>query len=631
LKRIGSFYGSSNQFILTSATIGNPDELAENLIEAEIAIIKDDGSPKGEKHFGIYNPPIINSELRIREKHYVETTKLGETLYRNRNQTIIFCQTRRSVELMVVALHEKLALDSDARKSVRGYRSGYLAEYRRRLERGLKNGDIRIIIATTALELGIDCGQIDAAILDGFPGTIAGTWQQAGRAGRKSNASIAILVVSENPLDQFLARNPDYLFSQNPEKALINPNNDLILLDHIKCAVFELPFSDGEAFGSVPYLQLKEFLEVLQQTGTVINANGSSYWASRHYPASDISLRNASAKRLNLVVKDENNEKIIGQVDEESAYWMTHPEAVYLHDGESYLVENLDMEINRIDLRPFAGEYYTKPHQNRNIEVTNILLREHREGGKKIFGELLIEERVTGFHKVSWVSYEILETKELTLPTTTLSTSGYIYCFNKSSIDQLRKLGFWRNDRQDYGPQWKILRKKTLSRDQYRCQSCGHPFETRQLHIHHKIPLRMFRNSSRANQLSNLITLCTTCHASAEKSVRVRSGLAGLAYLLRNIAPLFLMCDKHDLGVHFDPESPTNDGEATFFLYDRVPGGLGFSKEFYYLHETIMENATDLVNDCDCFDGCPGCVGPGGEFGSGSKKETIALIEIMKS
>ncbi len=629
LKRIAKFYGSDIQFLLTSATIGNPSELAENLIETDVTIIDNDGAPHGTRHFIIYNPPIINSDIAIRSSRFNEISKIAKKLFVNKIQTIIFCQTRRLVELLLILLHKELGDDNHISQSVRGYRSGYLPEHRRKLEKGLKNGDITIIVATTALELGIDCGQMDAVILDGFPGTISGTWQQAGRAGRKTNSALAILVASSNPLDQFLARNPNFLFEQNPERGLINPNNILILLDHVKCSLFELPFSDQDGLGSLKSEQLLELLYLLERTGIAYKTKNTTYWASIDYPANEVSLRNASASRYKLIQLIGEKERIIGEIDEESVFWMTHPEAIYLHEGNSFYVEELDIANHRVNLHNFQADYYTRPQQNREIELIEDLIQEQTPGGIKIFGELLIHEQVTGYQKIRWGLNEIMESIPLSLPKTELITTGFLFLFDKKTIDMLRNQGAWSNDPINYGVDWTTQKQKVLLRDGYTCQNCRTKSETTTLHVHHKIPLRMFQNQKEGNHLDNLITLCASCHKRAEDIVRIRSGLAGLAYILSNLAPLFLMCDKRDIGVHFDPQSRLNHGEAVLFIFDRISGGLGFSEEFYYSHKTIMKEALSLTIDCDCNDGCPACVGPGGEFGFGSKKETLALLEVL--
>jgi DEAD/DEAH box helicase domain-containing protein len=360
LKRIAAFYGAAPQFILTSATIGNPGELAERLVEAPVALVDEDGSARGERHFLIYNPPITDPDLGLRRSLLQESVRLAEDLLTYGLQTIVFGRTRRSVEIILTTLRDRSAdipsppgrLSQGERgggspphtsqgqaaggrgaPSLRGYRSGYLPSQRREIEQGLRRGDVRLVVATTALELGIDIGSLEAAVLAGYPGTIAASWQQAGRAGRGEAPALAVLVASASPLDQFLARHPDYFFGRSPEQGLINPDNLLILLEHLRCAAFELPFQAGERFGGLEAERLAEFLDFLQSQGVLHRSGPKYFWAADQYPAQGVSLRSASADMVVLQVQETDDRpwRVLGQVDIPSAAWMVHPGAVYLH------------------------------------------------------------------------------------------------------------------------------------------------------------------------------------------------------------------------------------------------------------------------------------------------------------
>jgi DEAD/DEAH box helicase domain-containing protein len=297
----------------------------------------------------IYNPPIVNRDLGLRRSALLESVRLAGDLLAHDIQTIIFARARKSVELILRYLRRYLPSPAVGRGAggegrIRGYRSGYLPRERREIERGLRDGTVRAVVATTALELGIDIGGMGAAVLAGYPGTIAGTWQQAGRAGRQTEASLAALVTSASPLDQFLAHHPDYFFGRSPESALINPDNLLILLGHLRCAAFELPFQAGEGFGRVDGAQVAEFLQFLQEAGVLHQSGDKYFWMADRYPAGDVSLRSASPETVVLQAKDGDEWTAIGQVDLASAYWMVHPGAVYLHEGQVYLVEDLDLD-----------------------------------------------------------------------------------------------------------------------------------------------------------------------------------------------------------------------------------------------------------------------------------------------
>ncbi|MBE9524071.1 MAG: DEAD/DEAH box helicase, partial [Chloroflexi bacterium] len=298
LKRIANFYGRQPQFMLTSATIDNPEELASALIEEQVICINQDGSARGPKHFLIYNPPIINPELGLRASPLRESVRIVGDLLDHNLQTIVFGRSRRSVETMLKLIRDRLPLKD--RNTVRAYRSGYLPQHRREIEQSLRSSEVRAVIATTALELGIDIGGLNAAILAGYPGTIAGAWQQVGRAGRGTNASIAVMVSSSNVIDQFLANHPNYFFQRTPEQALINPDNLLILIQHIQCAAFELHFREGDSFGSLELSHVSALLNALIDAGVLHQSKGKIFWMADHYPAAQISLRSASANAISL-------------------------------------------------------------------------------------------------------------------------------------------------------------------------------------------------------------------------------------------------------------------------------------------------------------------------------------------
>jgi len=534
---------------------------------------------------------------------------------------------------------------------VRGYRSGYLPTQRREIERGLRDGSVRAVVATNALELGIDIGGMGAAILVGYPGTIAATWQQAGRAGRGDEPSLAVLVASADPLDQFLAHHPEYFFGRSPESALVNPDNLLVLLAHLRCAAFELPFCRGENFGKVEPARVAEFLQFLQEQGVLHQSGEKYFWMSDQYPADSISLRSASAQTVALqvngsVIASEAKQtfdsaslrsgslpamtsRVIGNVDLESAYWMAHPEAIYLHEGQSFIVDELDLPHGIARLRATDADYYTEPRRETQVQLLAELARAEARGAAKAHGEIAVTTQVTGYKKIKWFTHENLGEGIVSLPPTKLRTTGYWLAVNAETVAQLRDEGLWSNAPNAYGPDWDSIRQRVRARDHYRCQGCGVPENGTAHHVHHKIPFRAFPTSQQANELTNLVTLCPNCHQRAELAVRVRSGLAGVAHVLGHLAPLFLMCDARDIGVHSDPASPLAEGKPAIVIYDQVPAGIGFSERLFELHDELVARALELVCDCACEDGCPSCVGPGGENGYGGKKEARALLSAL--
>jgi len=633
LKRVAKFHGSHPQFLLASATIGNPLELAGRLIEESVELVDEDGSSRGERHFLIYNPPITDPALGLRKSSLLESVRLANDLLARDVQSVVFARTRRSVEIILTYLQGGEIGGPAERQHghVRGYRSGYLPHQRREIELGLRDGSIKTVVATNALELGIDIGGLGAAILVGYPGTIASARQQAGRAGRGDAPAVSILVVSSSPLDQFLARHPQYFFGRSPEQGLLDPNHMLILLEHLRCAMFELPFRMEEGFGSLPPALLREYLDFLVGNRESVLSNETYFWMRDQYPAAGISLRSASPQSVTLQSTSEDGRPaVIGTVDGESAAWMVHPGAIYMHEAQQYFVQELNLDHHVAQLVPVGMDYYTEAQRRSDITITSQKVQALISGGEKAHGEIEVTTQVVGFKKLRWFTFENLGEEPLDLPPSTLQTTGYWIMLSTDAVARLREAGLWSNDPNEYGPDWPQIRERVRARDGYRCQVCGAAEDGRQHDVHHKIPFRTFPSTELANRLENLITLCRNCHQKTEQNVRMRSGLAGLGYLLGNLAPIYLMCDTRDLGVQTDPTG-TITGQPTVFLYDLIPAGIGFSQRLFELHDQLIASARDLVETCACNDGCPSCVGPGGENGLGGKKESLAILRNLSN
>ncbi|MEM5775236.1 MAG: Zn-binding domain-containing protein, partial [Anaerolineaceae bacterium] len=471
---------------------------------------------------------------------------------------------------------------------------------------------------------------MDAAIVVGSPGTLASVRQQIGRAGRRRGTSVGILVASAAPIDQYLMQHPEYVTGRSPESALINPDNPLILLQHIRCAAFELPFKPGEKLGAITWDTLKEFLDLLEQAGVLHSSASRYYWVSDQYPAQDVSLRNASAQNVVLRVEDELPH-IIGTVDQSSAIWMVHPGAIYLHEGQSFLVKRLDLEQSEAALIPSNEEYFTEPKNQTEVEKISEIESETLPRGEKHWGEIRVTTQVVGYRRIHWITRETLGQEILDLPPNQLRTTGYWFTLNDQAVDFLRTHQLWTNDSNYYGPNWNAIRQLVRQRDQFTCQMCGALEVDKAHHVHHKIPLRSFTSLELANSQDNLITLCPNCHRKAEVVVKMRSGLSGVRYVLSQLAPLFVMCDMEDLGAISDFQSPLTDGRPTVLLYDQAPAGIGLSEALYHMHDKLLAEALELVDHCACQDGCPSCVGPAGENGAGGKKEALALLQVMVS
>jgi len=626
LQRVAHFYNSYPQVIMTSATIANAQEFAEKLIEAPVQMIDQDASPSGEKIFAIYNPPLVNEELGIRKSSLLESVRISRDFLDRDIQLITFVRTRRSTEMILKYLIEQ---DRSLGKIVRGYRSGYLPAVRREIELGLRNGNIKEVVATNALELGIDIGGMDAVQIVGYPGTIASLTQQSGRAGRRKGNSVSILIASANPIDQYLVNHPEYVFQRSPEKAMINPDNPLILFQHLRCAAFELPFSGNLQYGDLSETDLINFLQILVEAGDLYERTGKYYWANDQYPSGNFSLRAAGGNPVSLQAELDGKLRSIGEVDEPSSYWMVHPGAVYLQEGQSFVVKGLNLVESTATLVSQDVDYYTVAQEITEIELVHQIKKANVVGGSKNLGELLVKQQVTGFKKFLWETRELLSLEPLEMPETQLRTVGYWFSLAEGIVDQLRSEGLWQNDRNAYGPRWSELRKIVRERDHFLCQVCGRPENGVEHHVHHKIPFRQFGNLKQANRLENLITLCPTCHQRAEVSTHIRSGLAGLQYILNQLAPLFIMCDSSDLGSTAEPQSKLGNGAPTVIIYDQVPAGIGLSDSIYDIHDQLMKAAKELIQKCGCKEGCPACVGPSSEKIPSGKRETLVILDHL--
>jgi DEAD/DEAH box helicase domain-containing protein len=632
LRRLCRFHGSDPHVLLTSATIANPRELAERLIEAPVHLVSQDmdGSPRAEKHVLIYNPPMVEPALGIRRAYTLEATRLAELFLQEDIQTVVFARARMTTELLLGYLRDSYAAAGGEPEAIRGYRGGYLPLERRAIERGLREGQVRGVVATNALELGVDIGQLGAAIVAGYPGTIASLWQQVGRAGRRSEISAAVLVASAAPLDQFVANHPAYLFERSPEMGLINPDNLAILLRHLRCAAFELPFTPGEGFGS--YGDVRPLLDFLVEEGE-LHAGGDKYhWIADGYPAEGVSLRSSSDETVVIQAMTEGRPEVIGEVDSTTAPVLLHEGAVYIHEGRTYLVEKLDWENALASVQPAELDYYSDASERVELEVIEVYDADEHQPARRAHGWVAITAQATSFRKVKRYTHETLGYGVIDLPARTYETSAYWLWLDPALVARLETEGVLLPP-QEYGPSWPSARQAARARDGYVCRQCGAPQrEEREHDVHHIRPFREFgfipgenHNDRLANDLENLITLCPSCHHRAEAARGQRSALGGLAYALGNIAPLYLMCDPRDLGVMTEVRARETRA-PTITLYDRIPDGLGLAERLYERHAELLQAALDLVRACSCQEGCPACVGPTGPGGAEVKVLTERLL-----
>lgn len=434
LLRLCAFYGSHPRFILCSATIANPAELAHLLTGREVAAVTENGAPMGERHFVFYNPPVVNRQLGIRRGVVNEVKRISETLLRNQIPTIVFGKSRLQVEVLTRHLKECVRNAYGYSNRVRGYRGGYLPSERREIERGLRAGEVDMVVSTNALELGIDIGSLSACVLCGYPGTIASTWQQAGRAGRRKETALTIMVASSAPLDQYIIKNPEYFFNATPEHALVQPNNLYVLLSHIKCSAYELPFQEGEHFGDVA--DTDQFLEYLSENNILRHLDGKYYWMEEELPSGEISLR--SAKTENFVIVDITNSahhRVIGEMDRFTVPMLLHENAIYMHEARMFQVEKLDLAACKAFIRAVDADYYTDADLNVSLHILDDLEQRTMPNGMGLtLGELRVSTIVKMFKKFKLDTHENVGFGEVRLPQTDLHTIGMWWTIPESLV-----------------------------------------------------------------------------------------------------------------------------------------------------------------------------------------------------
>lgn len=422
LMRICEFYGSKPQFICCSATIANPAELASRITGVDVKLIGNNGAPSSKKHIIFYNPPLVNKELGIRRSSMLEAEGLAEVLIRNGIQTIVFTRSRLNVEVLVTYLKDIYHGSRDGDRKVRGYRGGYLPNLRREIEKGLREGSITGVVSTNALELGIDIGALEACIICGYPGTIASTWQQAGRAGRRSGVSAAFLVANSSPLDQYIISNPDYFFGKSPENGLINPDNLVILYNHMKCAAFELPFEDGEKFGVET---TDEILSFMEEARLVRHVGNRWHWMSDVFPADEISLRSVSNENFIIIDISDPKRTVIGEADRFSAPMLLHEEAIYMHEGVQYQVEKLDFDDKKAYVRRVDVDYYTDANLAVDLKVIDVFREDTEKSVLRSSGEVSVSSLVTMFKKIKLHTHENIGSGPVNLPELEMHTTAY--------------------------------------------------------------------------------------------------------------------------------------------------------------------------------------------------------------
>ena len=559
LKRICAFYGSNPQFILCSATIGNPKAHAEALVEHDVVAITESGAPTGDKHVLLWNPPVVNPDLGLRASARSQSNRIARLAIRAGLKTLVFAQSRTMVEVLTKYLKD--VFDHDPRKSprIRAYRGGYLPTERRAVEKSMREGSIDGIVSTSALELGVDIGSLDVVVLNGYPGSVAGTWQRIGRAGRRQQPSLGVLVAGSQPLDQYLIRHPEFFSNATPEQARIQPDQPLILLDHIRCAAFELPFLRGERFGPV---DAEPWLEVLGESEVLHQENGRWEWIADSYPAIAVSLRSVADGNFVVVDRTDGRQQIIAEVDYSAAALTLYEGAIHMIQSTPFQVERLDWEGRKAYVTRTHVDYYTDA-----IDYTRLKVLERFDGckagadGSAQHGEVHVVRRVSGYKKIRYYTHENIGYGPVNLPDQELHTSAA----------------------------WWQLPQAALEREFASRQAALDGFLGAAYALHVVATVAVMADARDLQKAVGSGDGAWFANADSNGRGQLRGADGSLARL------------DEIVGERFMP---------TVYLYDNFPGGVGLSEPLWRRQQELIQRASEVVAACDCRGGCPACVGP---------------------
>ena len=574
LVRIARHYGSDPRFLGSSATLPDAAGHGQRLFGRPVSVVDQDGSPAGRRIFGVYNPPVLNPVAGLRANALEEARKLSHTVCGPNHQTILFCRRRTAVEVLTRYLKESAADLGLTANEIRGYRGGYLPNLRREIEDGLRNGEVKVVVTTNALELGIDVGMLDVCVLVGYPGSQASFWQRAGRVGRRGNESLCLMIARSEPVDQYLARHPQRLFGLPKERLSLDPDNLVILSEQLKCAAFELPFKqseadpehvDDETFGTAA--EAPAILDYLAEESRLLHKRGPVwYWMSDAYPAQDVTLGGADPD--NVLIVDSETEKAVGECDREASITTVHEGAIYIVEGETMVVERFDHANRRAYVKPVEVDYFTDAQSDSAVRV--LLLEEHRT-----------RRRLRPADEHGNASDELIEDASIwrgEIHVTTVAT-------------QYKKIRFYT--RENVG--------------------CG------EIHL----PPEELDTEAFVLTISEETACDLGLHA-GDRSAAWR----GVGNLLRRVAPLFVRCQPRDLGLSSQVKAPHFDRPA-LFLYDRVQGGVGLAEVLFSMHREVLQAAHEIVAHCACENGCPACVGPIEEVGPLGKPVARTILEYL--
>lgn len=577
LLRIAEFYGSTPQVICCSATIANPVELAKTLTGLEFTLVGESGAPRGEHHVICYNPPVVNRQLGIRAGVLRTATRVASQLLEAGVSTIVFAGSRLHVEVMLKYVRESLARAHMPTSLVQGYRGGYLPQRRRRIEAGLRSGQVRGVIATNALELGIDIGSLQACVIAGYPGSIASLWQQSGRAGRRAESALTVFVARSTAIDQYMVTHPDVLIGASPEHARINPQNLFVLVDHVKCAAFELPFEPEERFADLELHETKEVLQYLQTHGVVNESAGRFHWMQRVYPATHVNLRGIPEE--NFVVIDVKTTRVLAEVDFRSAHTTLYKHAIYNLDAAQYQVEELDYDNHKAYVRRVEPDYYTTAMTYTRVGV----LDEERSGHAGVaamgYGEVLVTTKFVGFKKIRFRTGENVGYGDIHLPDLEMHTVAT----------------------------WFTLPAQLLA----------------------ELPCDL------ATAIDGLVAVSHALKVAATVTLMCASGDIGRSVGDRSAETSLELgassFRRPSLGPRGKRGFRLDDFEPTVFLYDDMPGGVGLADAIYKRFDAIVARARDLMATCECHDlGCPSCVGAMPTYDGQIRQAAMAVLALLE-
>ena len=580
LNRVARYHGASPRFLCATATIGNPREHAARLLGVEpqaVAVVEENGAPSASRHLFIYNPPVVNAELGIRESTLKHSVKVAGDLIEARVPTILFGPSRNSVEVMLKYLRDRCAAWA-APEAIMGYRGGYLPETRRRVEAGLREGTIVGVVATNALELGIDIGDLDAVVLAGYPGSVAATWQRFGRAGRRGKSSVAVLVCSSDPVDQYLARDPSYLLRAGAEHARIDPSNVEVLIQHLKCAAFEAPFefnargprlaspepASGEAYLSLDSEATRDALDYLARHHLVHESAGRYYYTGESFPANNVSLRNIGWD--NFVIVEVDTGQSLAELDFRAAHTMLHEQAIYQHDAEQYQVERLDYDNHKAFVRKVEPDYFTTALTYRSVSVIEPMANGTLGAAHLGLGEVKVLEKVTGYKKIKFFTHENAGYGDVHLPEMQMHTTSF----------------------------WLTVPESMLA------------------------SLRMARPA---------VVAALGGIGKALEAVACLSLMCDPRDINRTIGDGW--GDQKAPGR--DPFAHRTGGfDPTLFLFDAVPGGVGLAAAIFERANELLERTSASIRSCSCQGGCPACVGPALDSDD-ARRSALYLLDAIRS